>query len=239
MNRPPVAPFAIAFVLVLAACSSTAVPDQKDTTVVRANAKEASADVPARLARIVEASAGADDESRTDVQANVVSHDGWKAVIEVTWTERAPNDVESLDDATMHVVRRFAVRGREEGGVLGIDAIEAIAPKAWEVSEPLAACVDGRSDLLSGETETKDGSCVVVPKAAHLAPTGESITVPAPGPIPTALAYRVRRAGDAKTYWTIPAHSCVNDIELDDGTTGRAIGSCSYVGTDEPMLFAD
>lgn len=231
--------FVIAFALVLAACSSTSMPDQKDTTVVRATAKEASADVPARLARIVEASAAADDESRTDVHANVVSHDGWKAVIEVTWNERAPNDVESLDDATMHVVRRFAVRGREDGGVLAIDEIEAIAPKAWEVSDALVACIEGRSDLLSGETEMKDGSCVVVPKAAHLAPTGESITVPAPGPIPVALAYRVRLAGDSKTYWTIPAHSCVNDVELDDGTAGRAVGSCSYVGADEPMLFAD
>jgi hypothetical protein len=231
-------PFVIAFALVLAACSSTSLPDSnnKDTTVVRA--KEASADVPARLARIVEASASADDPSRTDVHANVVSHDGWKAVIEVTWNERAPNDVESLDDETMHVVRRFAVRGREENGVLGIDEIEAIAPKAWEVSEPLVACTDGRSDLISGEAPA-DASCVVVPKAGHVAPTGESITVPAPGPIPTALAYRVRLPGDTKTYWTIPAHSCLNDVELDDGTAGRAVASCSYVGADEPMLFAD
>lgn len=232
-------PFVITFAVALAACSSTVIPDSsnKDTTVVRA--KEASADVPARLARIVEASASAEDPSRTDVHANVVSHDGWKAIIEVTWNERAPNDVESLDDETMHVVRRFAVRGREELGVLGIDEIEAIAPKAWEVSEPLIACVDGRSDLLSGETEAEDGSCVVVSKSAHVSPTGESITVPAPGPIPTALAYRVRLAGDAKAYWTVPAHSCSNDIELEDGTPARAIGSCSFVGADEPTLFAD
>ena len=231
--------FVIGSLLLLAACSSTSIPDSsnKDTTVVRA--KEAGADVPARLARIVEASASAEDPARTDVHANVVSHDGWKAIIEVTWNERAPNDVESLDDETMHVVRRFAVRGREEAGVLGIDEVESIAPKAWEVSEPLIACVDGRSDLLSGENESKDGSCVVVPKSAHIAATGESITVPAPGPIPTALAYRVRLAGDPKTYWTIPAHSCASDIELDDGTTGRAIGSCSFVGAEEPMLFAD
>jgi hypothetical protein len=231
--------FVIAFALVLAACSSTTIPESsnKDTTVVRA--KDAGADVPARLARIVEASASAEDDSRTDVHADVISHDGWKAVIEVTWNERAPNDVESLDDATMHVVRRFAVRGREEGGVLGIEEIEAIAPKAWEVSAPLVACIDGRSDLLTGETETKDGSCVVVPKGGHVAATGETITVPAPGPIPTAIAYRVRLAGDSKTYWTIPAHSCVNDVELDDGMVGRAVGSCSYVGSDEPTLFAD
>lgn len=229
----------IALSVCLAACSSTSIPDSgnKDTTVVRA--KEASADVPARLARIVEASASAEDAARTDVHANVVSHDGWKAIIEVTWNERAPNDVESLDDEPMHVVRRFAVRGKEEMGVLGIEQIEAIAPKAWEVSEPLVACTDGRSDLLSGESETNNGRCVVVPKSAHISATGESITVPAPGPIPTALAYRVRLAGDSKTYWTIPAHSCAADIELDDGTTGRAIGSCSFVGTEEPMLFAD
>ena len=228
-----------AFVLVLAACSSTSIPEtnNKETTVVRA--KEASADVPARLARIVEASAENEDPARTDVHANVVSHDGWKAVIEVTWNERAPNDVESLDDAMMHVVRRFAVRGREESGVLGIDQIEAIAPKAWEVSDALVACVDGRSDLLSGESATEDGSCIVVPRGAHMAATGESITVPAPGPIPTALAYRVRLPGDAKTYWTVPAHSCLNDIDLEDGTVGRAVGSCSYVGDEEPRLFAD
>lgn len=231
--------FVVAFALVLTACSSTSMPESnhKDTTVVRA--KEASADVPARLARIVESSAEAEDPARTDVHALVVSHDGWKAIIELTWNERAPNDVESLDDATMHVVRRFAVRGREEGGVLGIDEIEAIAPRAWEVSDALVACTDGRSDLLSGGRESKDASCVVVPNAGHVAPTGESILVPAPGPIPTALAYRVRLAGDAKVYWTIPAHSCLNDIELEDGTVGRAIGSCSYVGSDEPTLFAD
>ena len=34
--------------------------------------------------------------------------------------------------------------------------------------------MDGRSDLLSGESDTKDGSCIVVPKAAHLSATGES-----------------------------------------------------------------
>lgn len=231
----------VAFALVIAACStSTSIPDSnKDTTVVRATAKEASADVPARLARIVEASASAEDASRADVHANVVAHDGWKAIVEVTWNERAPNDVESLDDATMHVVRRFAVRGREENGALAIDEIEAIAPRAWEVSDPLVACTDGRSDLLSGESETKDGECIVVPEAGHIAPTGETVTVPAPGPIPTALAYRVRLAGDSKLYWTIPAHSCVNEVELDDGTTARAVGSCSYVGDDEPRLFAD
>jgi hypothetical protein len=229
----------VAFAVVVVGCSSTSMPESnnKETTVVRA--REAGADVPARLARIVEASASAEDASRTDVHASVLSHDGWKAMIEVTWNERAPNDVEALDDATMHVVRRFAVRGREEGGVLGIEEIEAIAPKAWEVSEPLVACIDGRSDLLSGESETPDGSCIVVAKANHLAPTGESILVPAPGPIPTATAYRVRLAGDAKTYWTIPAHSCVNEVELDDGTVGRAVGSCSYVGAEEPTLFAD
>jgi len=239
MNSRPFV-FATAFALTLAACTTASTPESnKDTTVVRATAKEASADVPARLARILEASASAEDESRTDVHADVVSHDGWKAVIEVTWNERAPNDVEALDDATMHVVRRFAVRGREDRGVLGIEEIEAIAPKAWEVTEALVACVDGRSDLLSGESATNDGSCVVVPKAGHVAPTGESITVPAPGPIPTALAYRVRLAGDSKLYWTIPAHSCVTDIELDDGTVGRAVGSCSYVGDEEPRLFAE
>lgn len=230
---------AIAFTLAAVACSSTSMPESgnKDTTVVRA--KEASADVPARLARIVEASASNEDPSRTDVHANVVSHDDWTAIIEVTWNERAPNDVESLDDATMHVVRRFAVRGREESGVLGIEQIEAVAPKAWEVSDALVACVDGRSDLLSGESATKDGRCVVVPKAGHVSPTGESITVPAPGPIPTALAYRVRLAGDPKVYWTVPAHSCLNDIDLEDGTTGSAFGSCSYVGDEEPRLFED
>ena len=54
-------PFVITFAVALAACSSTVIPDSsnKDTTVVRA--KEASADVPARLARIVEASASAED----------------------------------------------------------------------------------------------------------------------------------------------------------------------------------
>jgi hypothetical protein len=229
----------IAFALAAVACSSTSMPESgnKDTTVFRA--KEAGADVPARLARIVEAAAANEDPSRTDVHANVVSHDDWKAIIEVTWNERAPNDVESLDDATMHVVRRFAVRGREEGGVLGVDEIEAIAPKAWEVTGSLVACVDGRSDLLTGESATEDGSCIVVARGGHVAATGESITVPAPGPIPTALAYRVRLPGDSKAYWTIPAHSCLNDIDLEDGTVGRAIGSCSYVGVEEPRLFED
>lgn len=229
----------LAFALVLAACSSSSFPESsvKETTPVRA--KEAGADVPARLARIVEASASAEDASRTDVHASVISHDDWKAVIEVTWTERAPNDVESLDDATMHVVRRFAVRGREENGVLGIDEIEAIAPKAWETTDALVVCTDGRNDLLTGEPESKDASCVVVPKSGHVAPTGETILVAAPGPVPTALAYRVRLPGDARTYWTIPAHSCLNDIDLEDGTVGRAVGSCSSVGDDEPRLFAD
>lgn len=168
-------------------------------------------------ARLVEEAAKKDGPSRSDVHAHVVSRSDKDAIVEVSWDERAPNDVESLDDAMMHVVRRFAVRG---------DEIAAIAPKPWEVTGTLVACIDV-------------GDCVVVPRSAHVEPTGESIQVPVEGPIPVGLAYRVRLPGDAKAYWTVPAHTCLNDVELDDGTRGSAIGTCSAIGAEEPTLFRD
>jgi hypothetical protein len=179
-------------------------------------------------AQTIAALAKLENPSRTEIATRIVSRDENGTIVEASWNERAPNTVEALDDADMHVVRRFLVHG---------DVIEAIAPKAWEVSEPLVVCADGRSDLLSGEND--EAGCMTISRTGHVEPTGESILVPAPGPIPMALAYRVRLPGDPKVYWTIPAHSCVNDVDLEDGTVGRAVGSCSSVGDEEPTLFRD
>lgn len=217
--------FAVVSAFLLTACSSSTQEQPRDASVVHST----SARLEDPSSRIAEA-AMHEDASRTDVHAHVVSRDAKNAsaIVEVSWNERAPNDVEALDDANMHVVRRFVVRGND---------IEAVAPKAWTVNDSLVACVDGRSDLLSGETASD--ACIRVARGAHVEATGESIQVPVPGAIPVALAYRVHVPGDTKLYWTVPALPCSRAIELDDGTIGRAIGSCSAIGDEEPTLFVD
>jgi len=211
--------------LFFTACSSSTQEPPRDASVVHPTT-EAAVDPAARI----EEAAMHEDASRTDVHAHVVSRDekDKSAIVEVSWNERAPNDVEALDDANMHVVRRFVVRGND---------IEAIAPKPWKVTDTLVACVDGRSDLLSGESAGDD--CIVVPRGAHVEATGESILVPVPGPIPASLAYRVHVPGDTNAYWTVPAIACPRQVEFDDGTTGRGIGTCSAIGDEEPTLFVD
>lgn len=213
--------FVFASALVFIGCSSSS-QEVRETTPSPAKVPEPSVDPARKIAEL----ARMENPSRSEIASRIVSREEHGTIVEVSWNERAPNTIEALDDASMSVVRRFMVRGEH---------IEAIAPRAWEVDEPLLVCTDGRSDVLSGETD--DPSCVHVAPLARIEPTGESIMVPAPGPIPTALAYRVRLPGDPKLYWTIPATSCSVSIELDDGTLGRAVGSCSAITDGEPQLF--
>jgi hypothetical protein len=227
MTFRPFVPAAVAFGLLLSACSSST-QETRDPNVVRAK-EPATAPSMDPAQRIAEA-AMTDDPSRTDVRAHLVSNDENGAIVEVSWEEPAPNSIEALDDAPLRVVRRLSVRG---------DSVEAIPPKRWEVTDTLIVCVDGRSDFLSGEADG-DG-CLHVARSVQIEPTGESIEVPVPGPMPVGRAYLVRLPDDERVYWTVPANACFVDVDLEDGTVGRAIGTCSTVGNgnEEPTLFDD
>jgi len=196
----------------------------------------------AQLVRLAQARVAADDDGRREVNTQLVSEDGFTAVVEATWEEDAPDSIEALDDAPLRVVRRYRIDGRDE-------SMTPVAPPSWTLSGEIVACVDGRSDLLESidsdevdagyhvERAPAEGDCIVLRRGAHVTPTGERIEVPAPGPAPSALAFRIRIDADEKVYWARPANACRGEVELDDGTIAHPVATCSAVGDDVPRVF--